>query len=294
MNSPDFRTSRRLLPPEAFALAEGSDEEPTDLVHVEDWNGITLLPDDVALRTSDHHGTMLRHAYESWGYWTGLVLDTQSLTAEPASDVLAIATMGATDEFQASIYFAMTGFYRQAIGTLRAVSEAMLGAAYLKKRADPAAHAAWINGKTEGRVIVRRYRTELAGVDPYARFEQHDDSLFGDKGWFAWLYEIQSAFVHGRPAHASSAGVTLDTTNAGMWQSNGPIYEPRAFEFWATMFFDTMLLAVLLAGLSDEALVMVLKPSAIPFETLVERLMEMHPEPGPPPTAAVMATYLMR
>jgi hypothetical protein len=293
MSSTDFRMSRVLLPPEAFAIAEGSDDELTDLVHVKDWSGITFLPDDVSLRTSAHHGTMLGHAYESWGQWIGIVLDTQGLTADGANDVLAVATANATDEFQASIYFALTGFYRQSIGTLRAVLEAMLAAAYLKKRTDPSANAAWMNGEFEGRVIVGQYRRKLAETDPYSRFELEDHSLFGDKGWFAWLYEMLSAFLHGRPTLATTGGIMLETTNAGMWQSNGPLYKARAFEFWAMLFFDSMLLAALLAGLSDEALVKVAHPSGISFESFVEHVMELHPDPGAPQIAAVIASHLM-
>ncbi len=55
----DFRAVRWVLEPDDFALSEGDDAPPTDPVDPEVWHGITDLPDDVAIRTSDHHGRYL-------------------------------------------------------------------------------------------------------------------------------------------------------------------------------------------------------------------------------------------
>jgi len=65
----DFRTKRDLLPDEVFALSNGPRPGPTDLVSEDIWNGITHLPDDVALTTSNHHGSQLATLYTLWGDW---------------------------------------------------------------------------------------------------------------------------------------------------------------------------------------------------------------------------------
>src|SRR5437867_4231132 len=116
----DFRTRRKKLPPEAFALAEGSDAPPSDLVDKESWSGIIHLPDDVSLRTSDHHGKDLKHAYDAWGDWISLALALQYLDGpEPTTDVAAvIGSFVVTDELQSSLHSALCGFYRASIGDL--------------------------------------------------------------------------------------------------------------------------------------------------------------------------------
>jgi hypothetical protein len=266
----DFRTYRRKLPPQAFAIFEG----------------------DVTLRTADHHGVSLKHAYEAWGFWVCLVLDAQRLADDLSTDPLVVASSGAVDEFQASIHAALTGFYRQSIGTLRSVVESMLAAVYFKRFGDPEGLEAWLGGHEERRFGIGSARQRLRTLTPFNTFGEDEESLLGDEGWLSWLYGLLSAFVHGRPTHVDESGVVLATTNAGIWQSNGPIYVPRAFEFWETLFVDTMLLALLLAGLSDERIAAPKEPYDVGFEVFLESLMDWHPSPGPPPISAVVAAYL--
>jgi hypothetical protein len=291
----DFRTERVKLPADLLALVvhAGATSEPVDLIDQPTWNGLTWLPDHVTLRTTDHHGASLKRAYEAWGYWVGLVLDIHGLVNEPQTDPLAVATLNAIDDFQASLQTALTGFYRQSIGVLRSVLESMLAAVYFKKLSGKQDELTqWLNGHEDGRFQVGRARKELVLIDPLRRFESAQDSLLGQGGWYPWLYGLLCAFVHGRPAHAEHGGTVLATTNSDMWQSNGPIYVPQAYDFWELNFFDAMLLSMLLAGLSDERLVNLERPQVTPFETFLEHLMEWHPSPGPPPTAAAVAGYL--
>jgi hypothetical protein len=46
----DFRAARWTLEPHEFAISEGMDAPPSDLIDQETWDGITHLPDDVAIR----------------------------------------------------------------------------------------------------------------------------------------------------------------------------------------------------------------------------------------------------
>jgi hypothetical protein len=291
--APDFRGRRQKLPPEAFALHSGKEPEVRDLIDEKTWASITSLPDDVSLLTSEQHGQTLRNAYAAWGLWPGLVLDIQSLCGDVSRDPLAVAALNATDEFQASVYAALTGFYRQALGTLRPAVEAMLAAVYFKVLPDEAAFTKWLEGDHTGRFFVKRVRQKLDKREPFCNFGKPGETLMADAGWFAWLYGILSAFLHGRPAHTDETGRRVETTNGGMWEGNGPIYAENAFVLWSRLYFNALLLSVLLAGLADTRLVRHAKPSDVSYEAYVERLLHWHPEPGAPVTAAEIAEYLM-
>ncbi len=264
-----------------------------DLIDPRTWESITSLPDDVSLLTSEQHGQTLHNANAAWGHWPGLVVDIQSLCDDVPNDPLAVAALNATDEFQASLYAALTGFYRQAIGTLRPAVEAMLAAVYFKVLPDAAAFAKWREGDHTGRLFVSRVRRKLDKERPFSDFGEPGRTLMADAGWFAWLYGILSAFLHGRPAHASEGGLRTETTNGGMWESNGPIYAEQPFVLWSRLYFDALLLSVLLAGVADPRLVRVAEPSDIAYETYIEQLLAWHPSPKAPDTAAEIAEYLM-
>lgn len=291
--SQDCRARRVRLGPDSFAIAPDVEEPPSDLIDVGTWRGLVWLTDDVSLRTSDHHGTALSRALAAWGDWLTLVLDVQSLVAEPASDPLAVAAMGAAEEFQASISLALTGFYRQALGTLRAALESLLAALDFSVRDDPSAVAAWLEGSDEGRFWASRVRRRLAQLEPFRSFRTEEDSLFGEPGWFAWLYDLLCAFVHGRPAHTVAAGHRIDTTNGGLWDSNGPLYVGGVFDMWARLFFDVMLMSALMVALARPALTQLEQAAGLSLEAFVKRLMDWHPTPGVPRVAAVIAEYLM-
>jgi hypothetical protein len=151
----------------------------------------------------------------------------------------------------------------------------------------------WLGGHEEGRFGVRRARLRLAKDKRFSRFEGRDEELFADGGWFAWLYGILSAFLHGRPAFTDQAGTRIETTNTGLWNSNGPIYSEEAFVLWARIFFNSLLLSALFVGLADARIVHFTKPSDISYEAFIEKLMEWHPVPGAPNVAATIAEYLM-
>lgn len=168
----DFRENRRKLPPGSFAIEPENGRPASDPIDQSTWQSVTGLPDDVSIRTSDHHGTVIRRAHDCWGDWISLVLDIQSLCDDPMDDSLAVAAMNVTDELQVSVYLALTGFYRQAIGSLRAALEGMLAALYFSAVSDQAAIDGWLAGTDEGRVWVRKVRLELRELEPFSRFEQ--------------------------------------------------------------------------------------------------------------------------
>jgi hypothetical protein len=66
----DFRAVRIVLESEDFALTSGKPDVPDDLVDQETWNCIMVLPDDVAIRTSNHKGRWLKELYHQQELWT--------------------------------------------------------------------------------------------------------------------------------------------------------------------------------------------------------------------------------
>jgi hypothetical protein len=70
LTTDDFRAVRIVLEPDDFALTNGEPDIPDDLVDRETWNGIMVLPDDVAIRTSNHKGGWLKELYHQQALWT--------------------------------------------------------------------------------------------------------------------------------------------------------------------------------------------------------------------------------
>ncbi len=109
----DFRAVRHKLEPHEFALSEGQDIEPTHLVDEETWAGITHLPDDVAIRISDHNGHRLALLYSLWGDWI-------TATGAPEKpDELFSCMLDAGDAFQCANFLLLHGYYRAAMAELR-------------------------------------------------------------------------------------------------------------------------------------------------------------------------------
>jgi hypothetical protein len=87
-------------------LANGPRPGPTDLVEEGVWNGIMRLPDDVAITTSNHHGSQLAGLYLLWGNFIEAIGDEQ--------DELFFGMLDAADCFQASAFESLHGYYRSA------------------------------------------------------------------------------------------------------------------------------------------------------------------------------------
>lgn len=271
----DFRTRRRKLPPEAFAIGPKREPKPTDVVEREIWSSIVACPDDVSIRTADHHGRVIKDAYDVWGCWIGLILDIQRIIEQPKEDALALGCLSAADEFQASMYAALTGFYRQGIATLRSAMEGILTGTYFRMFSDPKEFQQWADGFSGGEIWIRDIRKALAKKEPFSNLEsaaplgifEHADA------WVPSLYRRLSAFSHSRP-YFEDQGERIPTTNIGLWGgSNGPVYEPSSFSLWSTSYFDVALLSLLLVGFSEPRVLNVQRPTEIPYFQFLERLL---------------------
>lgn len=98
-----------------FAYAPKAETPPSDVIDEGTWKSIVILPDDVAVRTSNYHGRTLRQLHDLWEAW----IESRG----GVNGSLAIAMLDAGDEFQSATYAALTGFYRLSIAALRSALE---------------------------------------------------------------------------------------------------------------------------------------------------------------------------
>jgi hypothetical protein len=199
----DFRSSRELLPDEAFAWVTGNRSRPTDLVRKRVWREIMHLPDDVALTTSNHHGKQLRALSTLWGAWLEAIGEDQ--------DALFGAMLDAADCFQSSTFDALHGYYRSALSNLRAALDVVaIGTVGNLGPADPV-YAMWKDGNA--RLVFPRAQLRRFTNEPVSSL------LFKQDGWIDDLYDELSSYTHSRP----------DASDGTMWESNGPVYRTSAF-----------------------------------------------------------------
>ena len=202
----DFRTTRALLPDEVFLLANGPRSGPTDLVARDVWNGIVHLPDDVALTTSNHHGSQLAALYSLWSGWIEAIGD------DP--DELFTSMLDASDCFQASTFDSLHGYYRSALASLRSAIELVAIGTLGNRSPTDTDYIRWKKqnvGSLPFATAVRKLRGATKGPLSVKAFEPN--------GWLAALYEKLCAYAHSRP----------DASDGEMRQSNGPIYVNEAF-----------------------------------------------------------------
>lgn len=193
----------------------------------EAWEHIMHLPTDVLLRTTDYLGTMVDDLHEQGSAWIFAWPD--ELVKAP---FMCDAALDASDEFQAAPFIAMHGWYRQATAGLRNALEGMTLAAAFAVRGDTAGLRAWRDGTSEPKfgnaVDMLAEDSRLGAIDG----RLGSSGLFGRRpdGIVRGVYSNLCRYAHGRAGH----------TNADIWQSNGPVFIPRAFtQFWID-FCDTI------------------------------------------------------
>jgi hypothetical protein len=231
----DSRSTRVKLPPEAFAISEGMDVPPTDLVPQETWDSIIRLPDDVSLRTSDHYGTDLKYLWDLWGDWVRLVLELQGANQELAESPIARVALDSASYFQASVHNAVVGYYRLAFASLRGVVENMTVGLHFELSSDHPTFSSWLAGDEFGfgwaadqlrkTATVANFEQELQGAVGDDLFRQRNPSA-GDEGGLARaLFKELSKYAHGGPNY----------TDADLWASNGPVFVHAVFKHWVHM-----------------------------------------------------------
>lgn len=227
----DFRAVRTVLEADDFAHAPGPRERPVkDLVDQGTWDSIQILPETVSIFTSNDHGNELRELEELWGSWVAV------LPIEKGG-VVKHACLIATDEFQASTFNALHGYYRVAAACLRSAIEQMTIAVDCQLCA----------GGEDDHILSENTSLPAFGTaceDLQARYKktrlrkifQQDDGKQA-AGWIRGLHEALSDWTHSKPG--------FDAVQ--LWEgSNGPIYVRSAFRWVVKMWLFTYASCVIL------------------------------------------------
>lgn len=245
LEADDFRAVRMVLEPDDFALTDGEpDPPPTDLVDGEVWHGIMDLADYVAIQTTSHQGSRI-----------GVLSELSSVWAEaaPVGCILSYAMMACLEDFNASVFTLLHGFYRQSVGTLRSALEIMVFACLCLVNNDPAEWEQLERGNRE--IEFQKCRHKLRQASGFRTLEESaktatGQNLFADRsgadsgGWVTSLHFRLSQFIH--------AGGR--TSNGSMWESNGPVYSARGMKAAYQSYLETYALVLLLANVADRSL----------------------------------------
>jgi hypothetical protein len=210
----DFRAVRQVLEEHEY-LTGGEDIPPSNLIERDTWDGIMHLPDDVAIKISNHNGSRLQLLYSLWGDWIEAVGDP----CHP--DNLFVGMLDAADCFQCATFDFLHGYYRAALANLRAALELVMIGVLGNLSPTNARYLAWKNGASEltftpaRKVILQSVKGTPGGW--LLEFDKVPAEIFRDL----------CRFTHSRP----------DASDGVLWQSNGPVYNNEAIQ----LAFDTSL-----------------------------------------------------
>lgn len=211
----DFRATRSKLEPHEFAVSEGQDVPPSNLIEQEVWDGIMHLPEDVSIRISDHNGTRLELLHGLWADWIRAIGDPDK------PDEIYNCMLDAADCFQGAHFNFLHGYYRVALAELRVALELVLIGTFGNLQPNDPKFAAWKKGL--GELGFTRCRKNLSGI---LRKDQAK-WMFADGEFLATTYQTLCNYTHSRP----------DANYGVLWQSNGPVYNNEAIRL---TFFTTL------------------------------------------------------
>ncbi len=227
----DFRAVRIVLEPDDFALGgDEPDPPPSDLISQETWSGITGLPDDVAIRTSDHNGNALGEAYWLWGRWIEAIGETE--------DALFAPMLDANDDLQASMFDALHGYYRTGFSALRNVLELMtIGTCGALRNSQQ--YTNWRDGSAEFKFgtacnqlsnapLLDAFNRRIRAAGYQSLWDTKKGALPG--GYARRLYRDLCNYAHSRPGF----------TDGDLRSSNGPIYVGSVFRDWYYAYLRTI------------------------------------------------------
>lgn len=248
----DFRKERALLSPPVFFWENGEPDAwppPDDMIDQAVWEHVMGLPTHVALESSGSAGSVVTRLNRlSYGWMC-------SWPEQEDAPFMAYPTLIAGEEFEALVFNALHGFYRQAIACLRVALENMAIAAALAVTEDSAAFSAWQQGQQE--VKYGRARVLLRDSAPGRRIDAAaaPGSVFGDadESWMNSRYKRLCGYAHSRAGY----------DNGAFWESNGPLYVRAGIDTVEREFRETLALCYLLERLGWPGYVPGPGPSAL-------------------------------
>lgn len=249
----DFRARRTVLTRDDFLIARKPAEPANDLIDKATWDSVVTLPDDVAVRTTNYHGTTVRQLHDLWGAWIECYGENK--------DCLFPVMLDAADDFQAATYAALTGYYRLSISAVRSALELVAIGTWAQVCGKLQEFEEWRAGK---RTVSLGQACD--GLIAGARTLESDllqlvgDSLFaqkspkGEGGFVRRIFDGISNFTHARPG----------STDGDMRKSNGPIYVRSAFKHVSWIEFEAFALCYVLVLLARPKL-----PTPMPIHALL-------------------------
>jgi hypothetical protein len=224
-----FRERRAYLADHCFAEVGGSGSNgPSDLIKQDRWEHMMDLATDVVLRTTDDLGLQIRDMQQLALAWL------EALPPDPELAPFAYDPyLDAHDEFEAAIFIAAHGWYRQAAASLRNALEGMVHATRYSVRGDRSGYQHWRSSQGASPKMGNSFELIQAapGCSAIERKLSEPEGLFGANGVFRALYSEVSGSTHSESGYK----------NADIWRSNGPVFIPRAFtELWS-LFIDVIL-----------------------------------------------------
>jgi hypothetical protein len=233
----DFRIPRRYLAPWLFAGGDDDDEgktypPPNDLIEEEPWDSIMVLPTDVVLKSTSYSGSAIARMNQLHTDW---VFSWPAVGSAPFMDEVSLL---AGEEFDALVFNAAHGYYRQAIGCLRNAFEIMMAAAGLAATGNLALFQQWRQAGHEIGFGQARAWVRDSAVGQQIEVYAAPESVFGndDTSWSKARYARLCAYAHSRAGY----------NNADFWESNGPVYRPTALGVVEAEYRETLALCYLL------------------------------------------------
>ena len=201
-------------------LLPGTVSLPGDLIERAAWTGLVILPDDVAIYTSSHCGTRLTFLYDLWADWI------KRLVSYRSDPMLASAMVDASDDFSASTFNLLHGYYKQSIGALRSALEiVMLGATCTIHKRTPLYRAKWNPEKSwhdweadstriEFKLICDQLDSWAARSQDAVRSREASNLSQSSRGLYARLNRFSHARSSLNPSRNSALRCTTHTPKA--------------------------------------------------------------------------------
>lgn len=239
----DFRARRKVLVRRDFGLAENRQPPPSDPIEEKVWRSIVTLPDDVAIRTSNHHGKTLAQLNELNSAWTFSTL------LPPYRESMSPVMLDANDEIQAALYNCLTGYYRFSVGGMRNVLELVAIGCWAEVCGKKKEFRDWRKGKVQlglgtacdgliaGAVSLESHLKSTVNDSLFAHKNSTTRGIAMQGGYVRRIFSGLSEFAHSRPNYNDSH----------FRESNGPIYVKSAFDHVAWIHFETIATAYVLA-----------------------------------------------